>query len=125
MILFGMVRKTDKLCRTPRRTYPYKDLYCKVLGAKTGGDWWAELAFHPRRRWRFDFACPESRVAIEIDGGVFIGGRHSGGVGQKRDFEKMNAAAELGWTVLHYTPDEKMKSSTFEQVLNTMREKTR
>ena len=64
----------------------------------------AEHRFHPTRKWRFDFAIPSRQIAIEIDGGVFTGGRHSGGMGQVKDMEKMNAAAVLGWRVLRYTP---------------------
>lgn len=34
-----------------------------------------EYRFHPAREWRFDFAIPDCRVAIEVEGGAFIGGR--------------------------------------------------
>lgn len=33
----------------------------------------AEYRFHPAREWRFDFAIPERHVAIEVEGGAFIG----------------------------------------------------
>lgn len=63
-----------------------------------------ELAFHPTRRWRFDFAWPEFMVAVEVDGGVWTGGRHTRGKGFEADAEKLNAAAALGWRVFRYTP---------------------
>ena len=66
----------------------------------------AEFRFHPVRRWRFDLAVPSAKVAVEIDGGVWTGGRHSGGKGQIKDMEKMNAAAIAGWRVLHFTPQQ-------------------
>lgn len=77
--------------------------------------WWArlhptqpaperELTFAKPRRFRFDFAWPEQRVAVEIDGGVWVGGRHSTGAGYEKDAEKMNLAAVHGWRVLHFTP---------------------
>lgn len=72
----------------------------------------SEHRFHPTRRWRFDYAIPSQRLAIEIDGGVFTGGRHSGGVGQIKDMEKLNAAAVLGWRVLRYTPGQ-LKDGTW------------
>src|SRR5687768_16750315 len=34
------------------------------------------MASTPARRWRFDFAWPELKVAVECDGGTFTGGRH-------------------------------------------------
>jgi very-short-patch-repair endonuclease len=62
-----------------------------------------EFVFHPTRRWRFDFAWPEFKVAAEIDGGQWSNGRHVRGYGFEGDAEKLNAAQELGWRVFRYT----------------------
>lgn len=61
-----------------------------------------EYKFHPNRRWLFDFAWPEMKVAVEIHGGIWSGGRggHTSGKGRLRDMEKMNEATMLGWLVL-------------------------
>lgn len=59
-----------------------------------------ELKFHPTRRWRFDFAWPERRLAVEVQGGIYRGGGHTSVTGVRRDIEKLNAAALLGWRVL-------------------------
>ena len=64
----------------------------------------AELKFHPTRRWRFDRAFVAARLAVEIDGGLFIGGRHNRGIGMERDMEKIAAAMLLGWRVLRVSP---------------------
>ena len=61
-----------------------------------------EWRFHPTRRWRFDFAYPEQRVAIEVEGGIFVQGRHARGTGILGDLEKYNAATLLGWRVLRF-----------------------
>jgi very-short-patch-repair endonuclease len=60
-----------------------------------------EFRFHPSRDWRFDFAFPEHKLAVEIDGGQWQthGGRHS----RDSDREKLNQAAVLGWRVMHYS----------------------
>lgn len=58
-----------------------------------------EFRFHPTRRWRFDFALPARKIAIELNGGVWNGGRHVRGRGYLRDREKINAAVVLGWRV--------------------------
>ena len=63
-----------------------------------------EYRFAPPRRWRFDAAWPAHKVAIEVDGGTWIGGRHSTGSGYERDAEKLNEAALLAWIVLRVTP---------------------
>ena len=58
----------------------------------------------PARQWRFDFAHLPSRVAIELDGGTWAGGRHTRGAGFERDCEKLNTAAQLGWRIFRLTP---------------------
>jgi very-short-patch-repair endonuclease len=61
-----------------------------------------EYMFHPDRKWRFDFAYPDQKIAIEIEGGVWTQGRHTRGSGFVKDCEKYNAAAMLGWRILKY-----------------------
>jgi hypothetical protein len=64
-----------------------------------------EVAFSPSRRWRFDFAWPDVMVALEIEGGVWSGGRHARGPGFIADCEKYNASAALGWVVQRWPGD--------------------
>ena len=66
----------------------------------------SEVRFAPPRRWRFDFAWPEQKVAVECEGGTWIGGRHQTGTGFAKDAEKYNEAALLGWIVLRFTSDQ-------------------
>jgi len=61
-----------------------------------------EHHFHPTKAWRFDFAYPELRIALEVEGGVWKQGRHTRGGGYTEDCAKYNAAATLGWIVLRY-----------------------
>lgn len=63
-----------------------------------------EFRFHPTRLWRFDYAWPAALVALEVEGGVWTGGRHTSGAGFLRDMEKYNSAALLGWRVFRCTP---------------------
>ena len=53
--------------------------------------------------WRFDFSWPEYKLAVEIEGGVFVRGRHSRGAGFTKDCVKYNSAALKGWRVLRFT----------------------
>lgn len=55
------------------------------------------------RNWRFDFAWPDRRVAVEVEGGVWSNGRHTRGQGFIADTEKYNQATLQGWRVLRYT----------------------
>lgn len=65
-----------------------------------------EFSFHPRRRWRFDYAWIEPKVALEIEGGVWTQGRHNRSKGFIGDLEKYNAAVILGWKVLRVIPEQ-------------------
>lgn len=70
--------------------------FWKQLG---GPELATEHKFCATRKWRFDFAIPELKIAIEIDGGVFGNGRHNRASGFIKDCEKFNAAAAAGWRV--------------------------
>lgn len=59
----------------------------------------AEYKFTPAKRWRFDLAFVDIRLAIEIDGS---GPGHNSDGAAKKDAAKRNAAIELGWRVLVY-----------------------
>lgn len=64
-----------------------------------------EHHFTKPRMWRFDRAWPEQKVALEIDGGAFVQGRHTSGPGFRKDAEKMSEAAARGWRVLRLLPE--------------------
>lgn len=64
----------------------------------------AEHRFHPERKWRFDFAWGEPRVAVEVQGGIWTKGRHTRGAALLKEWEKLNTAAALGWRVLFVAP---------------------
>jgi hypothetical protein len=63
-----------------------------------------EYYFHPVRKWRFDYALPELKIAIEVEGGVWSGGRHITGTGFLGDCDKYNSAAVMGWIVIRVQP---------------------
>jgi very-short-patch-repair endonuclease len=61
--------------------------------------WEPEYRFCPTERWRFDFAFPELKLALEIDGGG-IGHGHFNPWQREKEHQKFNMAATLGWRVL-------------------------
>ena len=60
----------------------------------------SEFRFHPTRRWRADYAHLPSRTLIELEGGVWVGGRHNRATGFVADAEKYFEAALAGWRVV-------------------------
>lgn len=81
----------------------------------------AEHKFHPLRRWRFDYAWPAEFIALEVEGGVWTGGRHTRGAGFVKDMEKYNAATVLGWRVLRVQPRDLLKHETAGMVADLIR----
>lgn len=57
----------------------------------------------PPRRWRTDFAWPALMLAVEVEGGIFTGGRHTSPTGFAKDIEKYNALTLAGWKLLRVT----------------------
>lgn len=53
--------------------------------------------------WRFDFAWPDIRLAVEVEGITPSGGRHQRIQGFKGDIDKYHAAMNLGWNVYRTT----------------------
>lgn len=79
---------------------PFVQLFDGVLPER-------EFLFWQGRKFRFDFAWPHLWTAIEVDGGLWIAGRHSrGGEAQLAELAKFNFAAALGWRVFHFTPEQ-------------------
>lgn len=75
-----------------------------------------EFRFHPQRKWRFDFAWPQLRIAVEIEGGVLSQGRHVRPRGFTNDCEKYNQASQLGWRVLRFTGADVRSGSAIQLV---------
>lgn len=55
------------------------------------------------KRYRLDFAHPDTKVGIEIQGGVYNRGRHVTGSGYERDCRKYNLAYTSNWTIFLLT----------------------
>lgn len=62
-----------------------------------------EYRFWPGRRFAYDFAWPDRMLAVEVEGAIWAGGRHTSGAGFLRDADKYNEAALRGWKVLRVT----------------------
>ena len=77
--------------------------------AELGLYWLPEYRFNDVRRWRLDYLLTSwkhkssLRIGIEIDGGVYSGGRHVRGAGFENDMRKLNTAEMQGIRVLRFS----------------------
>lgn len=95
------IDEARRLAKAAKRT----SLQDKFLAAWKATGWpmpEAEYRFHPVRKWRFDFAWPALMLAVECNGGEFIGGRHSRATARVSEYDKLNEAIRLGWRVLQF-----------------------
>lgn len=87
-----------------------------------------EYRFHTKRRWRFDLAYPVKRLAIEIEGGIYMQtstGRSKGHANPKRfeqDCEKYNEASLLGWRIIRVTGDHIENGAAIDWIRRALRE---
>lgn len=107
--------KTKK-SRQTGNSYQIRDVFTTICRTDLGVECVKEYKFHPTRRWRFDYAIPEHKIALEVEGGVWTGGRHTSPKGFLGDIEKYNTATLMGWRVFRTTPDELYKLSTINLI---------
>lgn len=56
--------------------------------------------------WRADFALPEFKLLLEVEGGAWMAkSRHTSGVGFAQDLEKYDSAMKLGWNIYRCSPE--------------------
>ena len=80
-----------------------------------------EYKFHPERNWRADFLITGTKILIEVEGGIWSGGRHTRGKGFIADMEKYNAAAILGFKVLRLDTQQVKSGLAIKQIENLVR----
>lgn len=100
---------------------PFKAFIKKELDI----DLWPEFYFCKDRKFRIDFAEPFLKIAIEIDGGIWMSGKsgHSSGTGIKRDQQKTTLLSQYGWSVLRFEPREAMSAKTIDVIYKTIQNK--
>lgn len=94
--------ETPAFCKKSGNTAIFELLLmdtAKKLGLKIE----KEYKFLPNRRFRFDFADPDLKLAWEFEGILSAKSRHTTITGYTNDCRKYNLAALNGWKVFRYT----------------------
>lgn len=111
--------KIKKKAQKPAKQ-PLRDVFTVICKTDLKEVCEKEFKFHPVRKWRFDYAFPEHKIALEVEGGVWTGGRHTSSVGFLNDMEKYNTATLMGWRVFRTTPDDLYRKKTLDLIKNAI-----
>lgn len=90
---------------TPKKAKPAGLQFIELVLLSKKIDFVAEHKFLKDRRFRFDLAVPDRKIAIEYEGLNFSGGksRHLTLQGYTNDCNKYNLAILSGWNVFRFT----------------------
>ncbi len=75
-----------------------------------------EFQFHTTRKWQADFHIKNTKLLIEVEGGIWSGGRHTRGKGYIGDMEKYNAATMMGYQVLRFSTEQVTSGFAINQI---------
>lgn len=103
--------KTKK-SRQTANSYQIRDVFTTICRTDLKVECVKEYRFYKPRKWRFDYALPLYKIALEVEGGVWTQGRHVRPQGFLSDMQKYNTAALLGWRVFRTTPDKLVTGDT-------------
>jgi very-short-patch-repair endonuclease len=111
MKMDNLPARKKKTAQKPAKQ-PLRDVFTVICKTDLKVECVKEFKFHPVRKWRFDYAIPEHKIALEVEGGVWSGGRHTRPQGFLGDIEKYNTATLMGWRVFRTTPDDLLRTAT-------------
>ena len=76
-----------------------------------------EFKFCQDRKWRADFHLVDKMILIEVEGGIWSGGRHTRAKGYLGDMEKYNSATALGYSVYRYSTEQVKSGMAIKEIL--------
>ena len=109
------VVKTD----TPAKPSPQKDwleMNLQLWANEKSVKLCQEHKFDDVRKWRFDWAFPALKIAVEYEGIFCKKSRHTSIKGYQGDIAKYNKATLLGWRVIRFT------ASDYKQIIQQLNE---
>ncbi len=114
-------KKSARAQNLKKITPPTTDIFTQICARELGVECIKEYQFYKSRKWRFDYALPKYKIALEVEGGVWTQGRHVRPQGFLGDMNKYNTATLLGWRVFRTTPDELLTTKTLLLIKNAIK----
>lgn len=118
--LTNRTKKSARTAKTKKITPPATDVFTQICAKEMGVECVKEYRFYKSRQWRFDYALPLYKIALEVEGGVWTQGRHVRPVGFLGDMNKYNTATLLGWRVFRTTPSKLLSQDTLTLIKNAI-----
>lgn len=118
--LSNRTKKSARTAKTKKITPPATDVFTQICAKEMGVECVKEYRFYKSRQWRFDYALPLYKIALEVEGGVWTQGRHVRPVGFLGDMNKYNTATLLGWRVFRTTPSKLLSQDTLTLIKNAI-----
>ena len=117
---FGDGRKTGAKTKRPKRGGKVESegeslLSLQLKALKIAFE--REFKFCQDRKWRADFHLVGKMILIEVEGGIWSGGRHTRGKGYLGDMEKYNSATALGYSVYRYSTEQVKSGLAIKEIL--------
>ncbi len=113
-------KKRARTAKTKKITPPATDVFTQICAKELGVECVKEYRFYKNRQWRFDYALPKYKIAIEVEGGVWTQGRHVRPVGFLGDMNKYNMATLMGWRLFRTTPKKLLTNDTLKLLKNAI-----
>ena len=116
---FGGGRKTGAKTKRPKRGGKVESegeslLSLQLKALKIAFE--REFKFCQDRKWRADFHLVDKMILIEVEGGIWSGGRHTRGKGYLGDLEKYNEATMMGYQVIRFSTEQVKSGKAIEQI---------
>jgi very-short-patch-repair endonuclease len=117
--LYGKGRKTTAKSKCQLRGAKVESIGESLLATQLKAlkiEFEQEFEFHPKRKWRADFHIIGKKILVEVEGGIWSGGRHTRGKGYIGDMEKYNSATILGFQVLRFSTEQVKSGLAVQQI---------
>lgn len=117
--LYGKGRKTTAKSKRQLRGTKVESVGESLLATQLKAlkiEFEQEFEFHPKRKWRADFHIVGKKILVEVEGGIWSGGRHTRGKGYIGDMEKYNSATILGFQVLRFSTEQVKSGLAVQQI---------
>ena len=79
-------------------------------------DFEREFKFCESRKWQADFHLIGKNILVEVEGGIWSGGRHTRAKGYLGDMEKYNEVSKMGYTLLRYSTEQVISGKAIKEI---------